>query len=151
MFFVICISTACHKDDSDQIGVPVSREKAIKLAKSYIDASDEAIIYADIIPAGTDLTSLPLHINDIITPSYDAWIIVITPNIKTDALRPEWMLCVNVNTGALEIIKDVRVNRSDFEIIVLKTYTWKSTGINDYVTTETKTVISYKRFLINTV
>ena len=119
LFMALVFATACDKDN-EKISGPVTRDQAVKLCKEYIDASDVAIVFKDIIPAGTDLTGLPEGLGDVVSPSYDAWIIATIPNIALSGLTPYWMICVNVATGELDVFKDVKINTWDFEFITLK-------------------------------
>ena len=120
LYIIIALFASCKKDDSGDVKGPVTRDQAIKIAKPYIDAADVAAIYANIIPAETDLSALPAHMHDIISPSYDAWIVIIIPNVSTESITPEWLICIEVETGKIEIIKDVNVNISNYKTIILK-------------------------------
>ena len=111
---------SCKKDDSGNIKGPVSKEQAIKLCKEYIDASDVAVILDEIMPPNTDLSFdelLQFH-----SPNYSAWVIIVTPNVYVDTIQANCVIFVNIETGELEIVKDIAFKFDKYNYTVLKNY-----------------------------
>lgn len=99
VFAVSCGSSS--KEDSS-----ITMEKAVELAKTYIDNANMAMIYKGLVRAGTELCSEADPPKSVKSPDFSTWMIMVVPQ-SSHADYFYDLVFVNSEGGAITVMRNI--------------------------------------------